>query len=135
MRGLKGSWRKQQSFEEMSKFELGWLIRTALQHALKEQEKLLKNEHVADLLPVIKKIAHFVLELEEWYSNKYHLNDRCKKFLAQAKIIEAASDRISERLWQYISSKSQSSLSKNTRPPETDGGQQGPLSETTPGSV
>ncbi len=85
----------------MSKLELGYLIHAALHHALQEQENLLKHERVADLLPVIQRLAHFTLELEEWYSDKYHLKDRCNYFRTEAEKIEAEADRISEQIWRY----------------------------------
>ncbi|MDB6024508.1 MAG: hypothetical protein JWM68_731 [Verrucomicrobiales bacterium] len=86
----------------MSKLELGFLIRAALRHTLQQQEKLLRHNHVVELLPVIQKLAQFTLELEKWYSSKYHLKDRCEYFIREAEKIEAEADCISEKMiWSY----------------------------------
>lgn len=85
----------------MSKLELGYLIHEALRHALQEQQTLLRHECVADLLPVIRRLADFTLELEDWYSDKFRLKDRTGYFLAEAEKIEGEADRISEELWRY----------------------------------
>jgi len=88
----------------MNKVELGSLIHTALRHSIKEQEKVVKHKSAAQLLPVIQRLAKFNVDLEEWYSGKYHLreNDRCNYFLHQAEEIEAEADRISEEIWEYV---------------------------------
>lgn len=87
----------------MSKLELGSLIHTALRHSLEQQDKLVKHKSAAQLLPVIRRLAEFNLELEEWYSGKYHLreNDRGSDFLSEAEKIETEADRISEEIWEY----------------------------------
>ncbi|MDB6123678.1 MAG: hypothetical protein JWQ71_2671, partial [Pedosphaera sp.] len=83
----------------MSKLELGHLIHEALRHTLKEQETFLKHKCVQDLLPIIQGLSKFTLELESWYSDKYHLKDRCDYFLKEAQRLEAEADRISENIW------------------------------------
>jgi|GEM_PF-6047566 hypothetical protein len=47
----------------MSKLELGYLIREALRHSLQQQETLLKHKSVDKLLPVIRPLARFTVEL------------------------------------------------------------------------
>jgi Domain of unknown function (DUF6602) len=84
----------------MSKLEIGYLIRAALRHGLEQQAKLLQHEKVVELMPVIRQLTQFTLELEDWYSDKYHLKDRSDFFLAEAEKIEAEADRISEQLWR-----------------------------------
>jgi hypothetical protein len=85
----------------MSKVEIGYHIHAALRQVLKEQQKLLFLEHSSEFLPVIRRIAQFSIELEDWYSGKYHLQDRSAHFLEEAKKIEAAADEISEQVWSY----------------------------------
>lgn len=85
----------------MNKLELGFHIHAALRQVLKEQEKMLNHERSSELLPVIRKVAQFGIDLEDWYSGKYHLQDRSACFLAEAKKIEAAADETSERIWSY----------------------------------
>src|SRR5688572_12314089 len=77
----------------VSKLELGYLIHEGLRHTLKEQEKLLNHERVTDLIPVIRQLAEFALDLEDWYSDKFHLRDRSDHFLAEARKIECEANR------------------------------------------
>jgi hypothetical protein len=99
MRQLRENWPEKPNF--MSKFELGFLIRTALKHALEQQQKLLQHKNAVQWLPVIQQLAKFHMELEEWYFGKYHLNDLCSHFLKEAERIETEADCLSKSLWQY----------------------------------
>jgi hypothetical protein len=88
----------------MSKLELGSLIHTALRHTIAEQEKLLHHEAASEFLPAARLLAKFIIELEDWYSGKFHLreNDRCARFLREAEKIEAETDNISEQVWKHL---------------------------------
>lgn len=83
----------------MNKLELGFLIRAALKQALQQQAKLVGHPQAEKFTSVIKKLAKFNVELEAWYSDKYHLKDRNAYFLSEAEKIEAEADEISEDIW------------------------------------
>jgi hypothetical protein len=85
----------------MNKFELGYLLRAASNHALQQTQKLVCRTDAAQWLSVIQHLTKFHIELGEWCSGKIHLNDRSSYFLKEAEAIEAQADAISESLWRY----------------------------------
>jgi len=85
----------------MNRFELGSLIRIALEHALHQQQKLLLRPDADKFLPIIQHLARFQIELEKWHAGKFHLDDRLPHFLKEAQSIEQEADQLSESLWTH----------------------------------